>query len=89
MLKQLFQRLTGRFPGDGDAPPDTGVAASRVTGGVENPRHPDQQSTTGTTPDESYVGRVAGDDVGYAGETGAEVRAEAERTGRIPGRDQQ
>jgi hypothetical protein len=85
MLNDLIQRLTARFSGDGDAPQDTGVAASRATGGVEQPDHPDQQSTTGTTPDESYVGRVAGDDVGYAGETGAEVRAEAERTGRIPG----
>ncbi len=28
--------------------------------------------------DSSYVGRVAGDDVGYAGEQGAEARANAD-----------
>lgn len=79
MFKDLIQRLTDRSQGDGDAPQDTGVAASRATGGVDNPAQPDQQSTTGTTPDDEYVGRVAGLDVGYAGETGAEARAEAAR----------
>jgi hypothetical protein len=79
MFKNLRERLSARFQGDGDAPQDTGVAASRVTGGVEQPSYPDQASTGGTTPDAEYVGRVAGDDVGYAGETGAEVRAEADR----------
>lgn len=44
--------------------------------GVPDPAKPDQGSTTGTTPDDEYVGRVAGQDVGYAGETGAEARAE-------------
>jgi hypothetical protein len=61
-----------------DVPLDTGVAASRDEGGVADPRQPDQQSTTGTTPTEEFVGRVAGDDPGYAEETGAERRAEAE-----------
>jgi hypothetical protein len=49
---------------------------SRETGGVPDPDKPDQGSTTGTTPDDEYVGRVAGQDTGYAGETGAERRAE-------------
>ena len=57
---------------------------SRATGGVEDPDKPDQGSTTGTTPDDEYVGRVAGQDVGYAGETGAERRAEAEQGGNQP-----
>ena len=36
----------------------------------------DQNSTTGTTPNEDFVGRVSGDDGGgYEGETGAEARA--------------
>jgi hypothetical protein len=61
------------------------VAASRDTGGVENPDQPDQQSTTGTTPNEKFVGRVAGQDVGYAGETGAEARSEAIRKGEDDG----
>jgi hypothetical protein len=49
---------------------------SRATGGVPDPDKPDQGSTTGTTPDGEYVGRVAGQDAGYAEETGAERRAE-------------
>jgi hypothetical protein len=60
-----------------DVEPDEGVAASRDEGGVPNPEHPDQQTTTGTTPNEEFVGRVAGQDVGYAEETGAERRAAA------------
>jgi hypothetical protein len=53
-------------------------ALSRATGGVEDPSAPDQGSTTGTTPSEEFVGRASGEDVGYAGETGAERRAKWE-----------
>lgn len=60
-----------------DVPLDPHVANSRNEGGVPGPEHPDQQTTTGTTPSENWVGRVEGEDVGYAGETGAERRAEA------------
>ncbi len=66
---------------EADAHLDTGVASSRETGGKPDPDQPDQQSTTGTTPDDEFVGRVSGQDVGYAGETGAERRAEAHREG--------
>jgi hypothetical protein len=58
-----------------DTQADPQRADSRDTGGVPDPEMPDQASTTGTTPDDEYVGRVAGQDVGYAGETGAERRA--------------
>jgi hypothetical protein len=54
---------------------DESVANARDTGG-EPGRRRDQASTTGTTPTEEYVGRIAGDDVGYAEETGAERRAQ-------------
>ena len=37
----------------------------------------DAPGTTGTGESEEFVGRVAGRDLGYAGETGAEARAEA------------
>jgi hypothetical protein len=50
---------------------------SRDTGGVADKSKPDQGSTTGTTPDDEYVGRIAGQDVGYEEETGAERRAES------------
>jgi hypothetical protein len=61
-----------------DVDPDDAEALSRATGGVEDPDAPDQGSTTGTTPSETFVGRVSGQDVGYAGETGGERRADWE-----------
>ena len=61
---------------ESDVQADDERVNSRETGGVEDPSKPDQGSTTGTTPDGEYVGRVAGQDVGYAEETGAERRAE-------------
>jgi hypothetical protein len=62
-------------PQEEDVRPDDAQALSRATGGVEDPDAPDQASTTGTTPKGEYVGRIAGDDVGYAGEQGADRRA--------------
>ena len=80
MFDALREKLTHRKPRpESDAPGDTGVAWSRDEGGVPNPDAPDQQSTTGTTPNEEFVGRAQGQDVGYAGETGAERRADADR----------
>jgi hypothetical protein len=55
-----------------DVDPDDKQALSRATGGVPDPDEPDQHSTTGTTDSELFVGRVAGQDVGYAGEQGGE-----------------
>ena len=45
---------------ESDVQRDDKVAASRATGGVPDPSAPDQNSTTGTTPNETFVGRVAG-----------------------------
>jgi hypothetical protein len=59
--------------GEDDVAADPQLAASRATG---DQNEPDQASTTGTSDTPEYVGRIAGDDVGYAGETGAERRAE-------------
>ncbi|HEV7470791.1 MAG TPA: hypothetical protein VGO23_13545 [Pseudonocardia sp.] len=59
-----------------DVADDEGMAAARETGGEPGDQEDaDGASTTGTAPNEEYVGRVAGDDEGYAGETGAEARA--------------
>jgi len=76
MLESLRNKL--RHRPESDAPQDTGVAYSRNTGGVDDPAADDPNSTTGTTPNDEYVGRVEGQDVGYAGETGAERRAQAQ-----------
>jgi hypothetical protein len=69
-----------------DVGDDTAQALSRETGGVPSAdgpdqNDPDQHSTTGTTPNDTFVGRVAGQDPGYVGETGAERRAEEEQRG--------
>jgi hypothetical protein len=59
-----------------DVADDEGMAAARDAGGEPGDQEEaDGASTTGTAPNETYVGRVAGDDEGYAGETGAEARA--------------
>jgi hypothetical protein len=63
-------------PGEGDVGRDDAQALSRATGGVGG-EEPDADGTTGTGDSETFVGRVAGQDVGYAGETGAERRAAA------------
>ena len=69
-----------------DVAVDPNVARSRETGGVDEPRPEDAEkagadrdgpSTTGTAENEEFVGRVSGQDAGYAGETGAEARAES------------
>jgi hypothetical protein len=70
-----------------DVSPDPNTARSRATGGVDPERKerpddervdPDGVSTTGTDENETFVGRVAGDDAGFEAETGAEARAEEE-----------
>jgi hypothetical protein len=72
--------------GEDDVSVDPQVATSRATGGVgasgdDDGTTADNASTTGTSDTPEYVGRIAGDDVGYAGETGAERRSEAHRIG--------
>jgi hypothetical protein len=65
-----------------DVEVDTHLARTRETGGSAD-GHPDDHTegdapgTTGTGEAEEFVGRVAGRDLGYAGETGAEARAAA------------
>ncbi|MQA96067.1 MAG: hypothetical protein GEV11_15965 [Streptosporangiales bacterium] len=68
-----------RFGAESDVPADRDVAGSRAFGGVPNAAYPDQQCTTGTTPNGLFVGRVAGEDVGAFEESGAERRAAAVR----------
>jgi hypothetical protein len=67
-----------------DVAADPHLAQTRETGGMDPDRKqrpddsradPDGPSTTGTDENEEFVGRVAGQDAGYTGETGAEARA--------------
>ncbi|MCU1673023.1 MAG: hypothetical protein JWN77_1136 [Frankiales bacterium] len=62
-------------PHEDDVDPDDGQALSRATGGVQDADEPDHGSTTGTGESGEFVGRVAGQDVGYAEEQGGERRA--------------
>jgi hypothetical protein len=64
-------------PGEDDVDQDDAQALSRATGGGPTDE-PDAASTTGTGESGEFVGRVAGQDVGYAEETGAERRAAQE-----------
>jgi hypothetical protein len=70
----------GRSDPDGedsgeDVATDPTTASNRATGGGHDELSEDRGSVTGTGRSEEFVGRVAGDDLGYAGETGAERRA--------------
>jgi hypothetical protein len=65
-------------PGEEDVDRDDAEVLSRATGGGESDA-PDAASTTGTGESGTFVGRVAGQDVGYAEETGAERREAAQR----------
>jgi hypothetical protein len=73
-------RHDSRAEGSGeDVALDPALASSRATGGDHNELSGDRGSTAGTGRTDEFVGRVAGDDLRYAGETGAERRAEALR----------
>lgn len=77
----MFERLRAKFrrPSTAeDVAADPATASSRDTGGSDR-YDGDSASTTGTGRNEGFVGRVAGQDVGYAGETGAEARAAAQQ----------
>ncbi|WP_019811381.1 hypothetical protein [Saccharomonospora halophila] len=58
---------------EADAADDPAVSRARPTGGRPDERG-DNQSSTGPGRNDTFVGRAAGDDLGYAGETGAERR---------------
>jgi hypothetical protein len=60
-----------------DVATDPALVSNRATGGEHTELSGDRGSVTGTGQTGEFVGRIAGDDVGYAGETGAERRAQA------------
>jgi hypothetical protein len=70
-----------RGSSEADVEKDPHLARTRETGGPRG-GHPDDRTsgdvtgTAGTGETEQYVGRVAGDDLGYADQTGAEARAQ-------------
>ncbi|PRX48295.1 hypothetical protein B0I33_104109 [Prauserella shujinwangii] len=79
-LRNLLERREPRSSSapEADAATDPGVAKARPTGGRPDDERADNPSTTGPGETETFVGRAAGEDLGYAGETGAGARAERE-----------
>jgi hypothetical protein len=67
----------GRPVKESDVPPDEQVVNSREYGGPsgQSDKGGDAGTTTGTVNNGLFVGRAVGDDLGYVGDTGAEIRA--------------
>jgi hypothetical protein len=65
--------------GENDVPTDTATATSRATGGRDPGTGPDapqdRHSTTGTTSNDTPVGRVSGDETGDTDQSGGERAA--------------
>jgi hypothetical protein len=78
-IRKLLARLRAGWTtvdcSESDVAADPHIARNRTTGGRETERA-DSAATTGTGNNETFVGRVAGDDSGDGVETGAERRAQ-------------
>ncbi|MBA3368816.1 MAG: hypothetical protein H0T99_09165 [Geodermatophilaceae bacterium] len=59
---------------ESDVPDDDAEATGRPTGGDPDVHGGDSEATTGSGESGVFVGRTAGQDEGYAGQTGAEAR---------------
>src|SRR3954447_25206254 len=84
-LQRVGSRLSrprkARRLAESDAPADLdGQARTRATGGVANQTAQNPNATTGTTPSETFVGRVGADETMDTEISGAEARA-GESTG--------
>ncbi len=74
-IREHSRHKGGEPPSRAGDTAEVGSGKPQDTGGEPEADAPDQHSTTGTTPNDTFVGRVAGDDPGSL-ETGAEKRAE-------------
>jgi hypothetical protein len=75
MLEKFREKFSHPRTAEDDVEADEAVARTRETGGAPTD-DADQAGTTGTGASEEFVGRVAGQDEGDDGESGAEARAE-------------
>jgi hypothetical protein len=71
------RRPGGQRLAEVDAPADLGTARTRATGGVPQPGTQNPEATTGTTQNETFVGRAGADETLDTGQSGAEARAGA------------
>lgn len=83
----LASWIRDRLGRGGTEQPDRGPAGTRAAGGEPDSDMPDRHSTTGTTPNETFVGRDSGDSPGDIGTTGAEQRADADTDEQGANRD--
>ena len=86
--QRIRDQVTGRAratPGEAEGAGDEATAGTRAVGGVPDSGADDANSTTGTTPNDTFVGRASGDEAGEAGTSGAEKRAQWEEQGRPAG----
>ena len=70
-----------RRRGEEDAPTDP-AHGTRETGGGPDVGTMDKNSSSGTTPNETYVGRPGGDETGDVGLSGGEARSGGAVDGR-------
>ncbi len=85
LRRQFGRDRETRETGEADAPGDPGTARTRAAGGVGDSEAANPNSTTGTTPNETFVGRASGDEALDAEKSGGERRAEYERAHRRDG----
>jgi len=78
-IAALFSRKrAARSQGEDDAPTEPGTDAARPTGGGSDVDTQDTHSTTGTTSNDTYVGRAGSDEAGDAGLSGAQARGDGD-----------
>jgi hypothetical protein len=84
-LETVRRRPQAQERAEVDAPADLGSARTRATGGVAQPGTQNPNATTGTTPNETFVGRAGADETLDTGLSGAEARAGEAADGRGEG----
>lgn len=77
-LRRLFGDRAEQTPAESDVADDPHVARRRPTGGEHGRDDGDSAGTTGPGANDTFVGRVAGEDSGAVGTTGSEARTFAE-----------
>jgi hypothetical protein len=83
---QLTRTTKARRLAESDAPADLdGQARTRATGGVADQTAQNPNASTGTTPSETFVGRVGADETMDVGLSGAEARAGERADGKGQG----
>ena len=81
----LRRRPRAQRLAEADAPADLGTSRTRATGGVPQRGTQNPEATTGTTPNETFVGRAGADETLDTGVSGAEARSGGTADGRGEG----